>query len=347
MNVRTAVIFGGTGCIGTHIARHLLENTAIERLYLADLRPLRQEAYAQRLVQWVKGNSTKPARLTFVQCDVRKPIECAELPQEANLIVNLAAVHREPGHAPNEYYDTNIPGAENVCAYASRVGCQRIVFSSSISPYGPSDAVRNEDSTPMPETPYGGSKLAAEKVHIGWQSAEPDRRLIILRPGVVFGPGEHANVARLVHSLRHGYFVYMGNRGTRKAGVYVKEIPWIIKFALERQEISGDSLLVWNVSNDPPPTLENFVDAICAVSGFKKPKVSVPRSFLVAASYPVAAIARLLGRHSSINPVRMRKLSQPTYIDPMRLRAAGYRFRYTLEEAMSDWRSDAPEDFES
>lgn len=347
MNARTTVIFGGTGCIGTHIARHLLENTAVERVYLADLRPVRQEAYAQKLLQWMNGDGSTPARLAYVECDVRRPIECAELPQDADLIINLAAVHREPGHAPNEYYDTNIPGAENVCAYASRVGCQRIVFVSSISPYGSSDAIRNEDSTPVPETPYGGSKLAAEKIHIDWQSAQSGRKLVILRPGVVFGPGEHANVARLAHSLRHGYFLYMGNRGTRKAGVYVKEIPWVIDFALERQETSDESLLIWNVSNDPPPTLENFVDAICGVSGFKKPRVSVPRTLLVAASYPVAAIARLLGRNSSINPVRIRKLSQPTYIDPLRLRTAGYRFRYTLEQAMSDWRYDAPEDFES
>jgi GlcNAc-P-P-Und epimerase len=346
VNVRTCVIFGGTGCIGTHVARFLLENTRVERVYLADLRPVRPEAYAQKLVRWTTSGGTTPARLAYVDCDVRRPIECTDLQHDADLIVNLAAVHREPGHAPNEYYETNIPGAEHVCAYASRVGCKRIIFASSISPYGSSDAVRNEDSTPMPETPYGGSKLAAEKIHIAWQSAEVGRKLIILRPGVVFGPGEHANVARLARSLGRGYFVYMGNRGTRKAGVYVKEIPWVIEFALEIQEASSEPLLIWNVSMDPPPTLENFVEAICAVSGFKKPKISVPRSLLVAVSYPVAATAKLLGRTSSINPVRMRKLSQPTHIDPLRLRAAGYRFRYTLEQAMSDWRQDAPEDFQ-
>ncbi|MGA8289003.1 MAG: hypothetical protein WB950_09875, partial [Acidobacteriaceae bacterium] len=46
-----------------------------------------------------------------------------------------------------------------------------------------------------------------------------------------------------------------------------------------------------------------------------------------------------------VNPVRMRKLSQSTYIEPLRLREAGYRFDYTLEQAMVDWKQDAPEDF--
>ena len=95
---------------------------------------------------------------------------------------------------------------------------------------------RNEDSLTIPETAYGGSKLVAEKIHAAWQHANPNRRLIILRPGVVFGPGEHANVARLARSLERGYFVYMGNRGTRKAGVYVKELCHVLQFAIEYQE---------------------------------------------------------------------------------------------------------------
>ena len=224
MNLRTCVIFGGTGCIGTHIAKHLLEHTDVERIYLADIRPPRQENYVKPLLRWMESTDGTLPRVVYVPCDVRLPLDAVPLPQQADLIINLAAVHREPGHEPNEYYETNLPGAEHICAYATHAGCFRIVFTSSISPYGSSDAARNEDSLPIPETAYGGSKLVAEKIHMAWQHANPNRRLIVLRPGVVFGPGEHANVARLVRSLGRGYFLYMGNRATRKAGVYVKEL---------------------------------------------------------------------------------------------------------------------------
>jgi nucleoside-diphosphate-sugar epimerase len=345
MNARTCVIFGGTGCIGTHIAKHLLENPQIECIYLADIRPPRKDSYVRPLLDAMEAVDGAPARVVFVACDVRLPLDTTELPQKTDLVINLAAVHREPGHEPNEYYETNLPGAEHVCAYSTRTGCRRIVFTSSISPYGSSDSARDEDSLPVPETAYGGSKLAAEKIHIAWQQAQADRRLIILRPGVVFGPGEHANVARLARSLARGYFVYMGNRGTRKAGVYVKELSHIMQFAIEYQEANGQPMLLWNVSMDPPPMLEQYVDAICASAGFAQPRFSVPRDLLVAASYPVAGIAQLFGLNQSINPVRMRKLSQPTHIEPLRLREAGYRFRYTMEQATADWKKDAPEDF--
>ena len=151
--------------------------------------------------------------------DVRRPIVNAELPARCDLIVNLAATHREPGHPPHEYYETNLLGAENVCAYASASRTPQIVFTSSISPYGSSQTPKDEDTLPVPDTAYGGSKLVAEKIHLAWQQADPARGLVILRPGVVFGPGEYANVSRLVHSLVRGYFVYTGNKETRKAGV--------------------------------------------------------------------------------------------------------------------------------
>lgn len=345
MNPRTCVIFGGTGCIGTHIAKHLLQHTDVERIVLADIRPPRNEDHVAPLIAAMQSADGVAPRVQFVQCDVRVPLDCPELPQQVDLVINLAAVHREPGHQPDEYYKTNLPGAEHVCAYATRTGCRQIVFTSSISPYGASDAARTEDSLPVPETAYGGSKLVAEKIHTAWQQAQPDRRLIILRPGVVFGPGEHANVARLARSLTRGYFVYMGNRETRKAGVYVKELCCVLQFALEYQQCSGEPVLVWNVSMDPPPCLEEFVTAICKVNQLRTPKFSVPRSLLVAASYPISALAQFVGHTTSINPVRMRKLSQPTHIEPLRLRQAGYRYRYTMEEAMADWKQDAPEDF--
>jgi len=345
MNARTCVIFGGTGCIGTHVARHLLELPQVECIVLADIRPVRSEAYAKPLLQSMHVTDGKPARVAVIVCDVRKPADFDKLPQRVDLIVNLAAVHREPGHESQEYFDTNLPGAENVCAYAVRAGCGQIVFTSSISPYGPSDLPRDEDSTPVPETPYGVSKLAAEKIHKEWQQAEPDRRLVVLRPGVVFGAGEHANVARLARSLARGYFVYMGNRDTRKSGVYVKELCHVMQFALERQASADESMLLWNVSMDPPPKLEQYVEGICLAAGLRRPGISVPRWLLVAMSYPISALVRLLGRQSSINPLRMRKLSQPTHIEPLRLREAGYRFRYTMEQAMADWKVEAPEDF--
>lgn len=335
------VILGGTGFIGTHLAQHLYHERPNSEIILVDLLEPRRAGYARVLQEGLDSG-----RVRFFQHDIRTslPEDLTDAP--ANALYNLAAVHREPGHKAEEYFETNLPGAEVACSWAARNGCGRIVFTSSISPYGPSEAAKNESSIPTPESPYGSSKLAAEKIHLAWQAADSARRkLLMLRPGVVFGPGEGGNVTRLVRSLINGYFVYMGNRETRKAAGYVKELCHVIQFGLDTLEEQDLPSLLLNFSLDPAPTMEQFVSTIQATAGIRRPVLSVPRKLLVGASYPISAISELFGIKQPINPVRIRKLFRSTNIDPLRLRELGYKYRYTLETALSDWKCEAPEDF--
>ncbi len=73
-----------------------------------------------------------------------------------------------------------------------------LFFTGSISLYGVSESVKDELTLPVPVTAYGASKLTAEKIHQIWRAKDAnDRRLVIVRPGVVFGPGEGGNISRL------------------------------------------------------------------------------------------------------------------------------------------------------
>lgn len=336
---QTVVLFGGTGFIGTHLAMYWLRENLAQKVVLVDLNPPRTGPWTAPLQRELEAG-----RAEFVRCDVREKIPAALLPK-AGLIFNLAAVHREPGHEAHEYFETNLYGAENICAWAADTGCERIVFTSSIAPYGPSEDLKDEASLPVPDSPYGSSKLAAEKMHIAWQAGCHCRKLLILRPGVVFGPGEGGNVHRLVRSVVKGYFAYMGNRQTRKAGFYVKELCRAVRFALEYQDRKGESVTLLNFSMDPPPTLEAYVSAIQTVAGIRRSPFNVPRWLLLGISYPIHAIASLFGIRQPISPVRVRKTFRSTSIDPRGLRERGYRCHYTLEESLLDWKRDLPEDF--
>ncbi len=335
------VLFGGSGFIGTHLTQHLLRLGLADTITIADLERPRNDSYTQEL-----QHALQDGRVRFIPCDVTAPISSELLLLDSDsTIINLAAVHREPGHAAEEYFKTNLRGAENICAFASRTGCTKVFFVSSISPYGPSEEVKCEQSLPVPVTPYGCSKLVAEKIHIGWQQSSPGNRLIILRPGVVFGAGEGGNVTRLLRSLIKGYFVYMGNRETRKSGGYVKELCYVATFAIGHQERNGEPMMLLNFSTDPPPSLQMFVDTIRKIAGIRRQPLSLPRWLLVAASYPISAIAAALGIKQPIDPATLRKLFRSTNIEPRGLRALGYQYHFTLESAFQDWRSDAPGDF--
>ncbi len=129
---------------------------------------------------------------TFIRCDVRKPIVLEGVNVTADdVIFNFAAVHRTPGHPDYAYFETNVLGAENVTAFAEKYGIKKIVFTSSIAPYGAAEELKEETTVPTPNTPYGISKLVAEKIHMIWQARnQAERQLTIVRPGVVFGKGK-------------------------------------------------------------------------------------------------------------------------------------------------------------
>ena len=328
------VIFGGSGFIGSHFAEYLINSNLVDEVYLADIKPTRPFF------------SFDKNRVHYVELDVRKPIDSQALPGDVTLVANFAAVHREPGHEDNEYYETNLLGAENVCAWAEAVGCKSIIFTSSIAPYGPSEVTKDESSLPVPVSAYGGSKLAAEKIHMCWQNGDAaNRHLVIVRPGVVFGPGEGGNVSRLVKAVLHRYFFYMGNKDTRKAGVYVKELCNAMWWVLQRQDTTGEHVSLFNMSMNPGPTIQDYADTVCKVASVKRWIPSVPYRVLWVTAYLIDVVARPLGIKHPFSPVRIRKLVRSNNILPSYLVKNGYPYRYTLETAFADWKQSCPEEW--
>ena len=81
---------------------------------------------------------------------------------------------------------------------------------------------KNEKDLPLPNSPYGISKIIAEEIHKRWQAEQPDdRRLIILRPGIVFGAGEGGNFTRLFNAISSRRFFYPGRKDTKKSAIYM------------------------------------------------------------------------------------------------------------------------------
>lgn len=303
--VKSAIIFGGSGFIGTHLAEEL-ESLGFA-ITIADLVPPKRK------------NST------FIPCDVRNEINL-KLDSSPQIIFNLAAVHRTPGHAPAEYYETNIKGAENVTRWATDNSIRKIVFTSSISVYGPNENLLDENATPTPISDYGKSKLMAEEIHKLWQSQDSrSRSLVICRPAVVFGRGEQGNFTRLAKALKGRYFFFPGGRETRKASGYVKDATRSLIFFAEKDL----KQIVYNFAFPKNYTIGEICDTFCKLAHYPKP-----------ISIPVARVGKALSKNSG--PLgslgqRLLKLVFPTNIAPARLQEFGFKWKYNLESALNDW----------
>lgn len=309
------IIFGGAGFIGTHVARWCSAQGA-KRVVLADI---------------VQPDYRPVGAVTYEHCDVRAPITISGGP--GTVVFNLAAVHRTPGHADAEYFDTNVNGAHNVVAFCERRAVTRLFFTSSIAVYGPSEEPITEQTPPNPTIAYGHSKVQAEGIHAAWAQQASGRRLVIARPGTVFGPGEGGNFTRLAAALAKRRFVYPGRRDTIKACGYVGDLIESLLFAEDR----AAPTITYNFGLAAPPTIEEVCAAFCRVGGFRRPRVVVPLPVLL-------LVAKTLTRLGAANfkPERVMKLVHSTYIIPQVLIDEGYPYRYDLVGAFSDWYASEP-----
>ena len=327
------IITGGTGFIGTHLTNLLNEVHPEVKIWNLDIvTPGTPNPVVKNYKPAVRDGEKLGS--TFVECDVRKPIvDLPFTPTSEDVIFNFAAVHRTPGHPDKEYFETNIRGAENVCAFAEKYGIKQIVFTSSIAPYGAAEELKTEDTLPTPNTAYGISKLVAEKIHMAWQKGGESRKLTIVRPGVVFGRGENGNFSRLYWGIRKHTFAYPGRKDTIKACVYVKELVRFILWNVEERKTAFD---IYNCTFEPAYTIEQIVTAMKKVTGLTQMVPYIPNSIIM----PMAASAKLMGSPMGICPARVKKLQISTNICGKKMKKSGYQFKWTFEEALADWFAD-------
>lgn len=328
------IITGGTGFIGTHLTNLLIEKFPKVKIYNLDIvKPGTPNPVVKNYKKALKDGQKLSS--VWVNCDIRNSIDNLPfVPTEDDIIFNFAAVHRTPGHEDHEYFETNIRGAENVTAFAEKYGIKKIVFTSSIAPYGAAEELKTENTLPTPNTAYGVSKLVAEKIHEKWQNGDvKNRKLTILRPGVVFGKGENGNFTRLYWALRKHRFAYPGRRDTIKACIYVKELVNFMLYCVENQ-ISGEE--VYNCCYEPAYTIEHIVESMKKVTGLSTFVPDIPNWFIM----PLAASLGVLGSPMGICPARVKKLQISTNICGKKLKESSYKFKWTFEDALNDWYKD-------
>lgn len=309
-----ALVLGGAGFIGGHLLADLAAR-GVSPLISLDL-----------------NTPTHPvAGVEYRRGDVRRPFDDL-VPQTPATLYNLAAVHRTPGHPDHAYYDTNIAGAVNACGFSRRRGVPCIVFTSSIAVYGPREEPCDEDTPLAPVSAYGRSKALAESIHQDWLNAAAGRRLVIVRPSVVFGEGENGNFDRLLKQLRRRAFVYPGRRDTIKGCGWVGELVRALNFATA----CNDQEFIFNFAYPESTTIERIAETLADVVGLTRPRLTVPAAVIMAAALGFEAL-NWMGVRNGVNRDRVRKLQISTDVSPRRLVEAGYRFETDLETGLRGW----------
>lgn len=339
--MKTGVIFGGCGFISLYFAEELINLKICELIYLVDINEPTDNFLISKFLLLKKSQKVK-----FIKGDVRQNLDNLSI-KNVDLIVDFAAVHREPGHKDHEYFETNVEGSKNICNFADHTNCKNIIFTSSIAVYGTGDYEKNEITKTLPVTAYGKSKLECEKNYTIWHNKNKNERIItICRPGVVFGPGEKGNVTRLIKIIKKRFFFYFGNKDLRKAGIYIKELVNIFLWVNQKQiNRNFESKTLFNASLVPCPQLNNFAKEISKQFNLSGNFLSIPKSLVMFFLFITSFITKNLKSSSNFSHVRLKKLFRSNSIKPSFLLDKKYHFKYNLSTSMEDWKKTNPSDW--
>lgn len=306
------LLVGGLGFVGTALARRL--RAAGMEVTVLDKRP----------ASFKEG--------TAVQADIRDLPEIAPHFLGKDLVINLAAEHQDDVRPLSLYTDVNVTGSRNVCAAAEAAGVNRIVFTSSVAIYGSSSTPLRENSPPNYFNEYGRTKFLAEAAYEEWREADPKRRLVIIRPTVIFGPGNRGNVYNLLRQIKHGPFLMVGAGRNVKSIAHVDNVAAFMHHVINRDP----EYLLANYSDDPDMTMRELVTFSFECLGRKSPAIGMPLWAGLAVGGVADALALVFNRRLPFSAVRVRKFCASSVVDARTARATGFVPAVDLRSGLKD-----------
>jgi nucleoside-diphosphate-sugar epimerase len=164
-------------------------------------------------------------------------------------------------------------------AISDERGVKRFVFVSSVSVHGsaPAKLPVTSDSPITPLTPYGKSKVDAERA-VG-ELLDPNLvAWAILRPVLIYGPGHRGNIARLESLLRHGVPIPIGPTPNSRSLLFIGNlVDAIISYLSAAHPPSGKT---WILADPDPISTEQLVETIASNMGARPRFIRVPKAIL-------------------------------------------------------------------
>lgn len=177
--MRTILVAGGAGYIGSHTCVELLQ-AGYDVVVVDNLSNSSQESLNR--VEKITGKSVK-----FYEADVADKEAMDKIFNENDIfgVINFAGLKAvgESVEKPLEYYQNNITGTLNMCEVMRKHGVKNIIFSSSATVYGDPETVPITEECPkgVCTNPYGWTKSMLEQILTDIQKADNEWNVILLR----------------------------------------------------------------------------------------------------------------------------------------------------------------------
>ena len=191
--------------------------------------------------------------------------------------------------------------------------CTKFIFISSVKAVTDRPgSILTEEFVPNPKTPYGRSKLMAEK-YIQDQPLPRGKYFYILRPCMIHGPGNKGNLNLLHDLIDRGIPYPLAAFENKRSFLSIENLCFVISELLQRDDIPSGA---YNVADDEPLSTNEVVEILCQGSG-KIPQLwKVPKRIV----FVLAKMGDILG--SIFTSEKLRKLTESYIVSNCKLKKA-------------------------
>lgn len=307
--MKKITIIGGSGFVGTNLCDHL-KNKNID-FEIIDLK------ISKRFAKYCKIADVRDLG------NLRKAIT-------GNIVINLAAIHRDDVKDKEDYYKTNVVGAKNIISVCKERSIKKIIFTSSVAVYGFAKPETDENGAINPFNEYGKTKYAAEKIFRKWQINERTS-LIIIRPTVIFGEGNRGNVYNLFNQIYKNRFFMIGSGSNKKSIAYVKNVAAFLETCVSLNE----KYVVFNYVDTPNYTINELVELIYnKLKNRKRVRLRIPYILGLIFGIGCDFVSKFKRKKLSISSIRVKKFVSSSDFVSNNINLINFSRPFTIKEGV-------------
>lgn len=298
------LITGAFGFVGTNISK-AIKNEFNPHLIAVDILEIDNHVYNE-----------------FVEWNAIDKLEWNNI----EAVIHLAGKAHDTKNTTEDktYFDINLGLTQRIFEYFLKSDARKFIFFSSVKAVA--DQVKGEQLTeediPNPQTAYGKSKLAAENYILdAWQnlshnsrsgSVLSDKKVYILRPCMIHGPGNKGNLNLLHKLVQKGIPWPLGNFNNKRSFTSMDNLTFVINRILQTDVAQG----IYQMSDDEVISTNRLVDLIAVANG-KKPRIWNFNKKMIQGFANMGNIF-----HLPLNSERLKKLTESYVVSNRKIKQA-------------------------
>jgi nucleoside-diphosphate-sugar epimerase len=262
------------------------------------------------LFEYLLDHNWEPKSLNLRNTNWKSKID-----NESIAIIHLAGKAHDLKNSshPEEYFEINTKLTQELFDVFLESNCRDFIYFSSVKAV--IDQTRDivtEEMVAYPQTVYGQSKLQAEQ-YILSKSLPQGKRVFIIRPSMIHGPGNKGNLNLLFQLVNKGLPWPLGAFQNQRSFCSIENVCYVIQQLLEREDIPSG---IYNLADDEAVSTNELIQLIAATI-HKKARIFAISKKIISAMARLGDIFRL-----PLNTERLNKLTENFVVSNSKIKTA-------------------------